>query len=196
MSRPLRSAGRLVTVPLIGGLTITATVIPASAQSLDRLVVDVLKAIRAREADLGSILAHAPFTGTLGARESASVEVPTCSGIEYTAQGICDAGCTDFDLTVYDSSAQVLESDILPDDVPVLIFTPAASGITTLAVEMVSCTGSATGAFSCSLETATLPLRPSLAMAAPQRDPPTGTATSGLVEVPPTTPPSSATRTD
>lgn len=93
-------------------------------------------------AEDNSILAHAPFTGTLDAGESASVEVHTCSGILYTAQGICDFGCTDFDLTAYDSSGDVLDSDVLSDDLPILVFTPAKSGITILSVEMVSCTGS------------------------------------------------------
>lgn len=127
---------------LIGGLVMTATPIPVSAQSLDRWVADVLEGIRERMDEDGSILSHGPLTGTLDAGESASVQVHTCSGIQYTAQGICDLGCTDFDLTAYDSSADVLDSDVSPGDIPVLVFTPAKSGITTLSVEMVSCTGS------------------------------------------------------
>lgn len=141
-NRLLRKARCRIAAYLIGGLMMTGVPIWVSAQSLDRFVADVLEALRETRAEAGSILAHGPLTGTLGAGESASVRVHTCSGIWYTAQGICDADCTDFDLTAYDSSAGILDSDVLTDDVPVLFFTPAESGITTLSVEMVSCTGS------------------------------------------------------
>lgn len=139
--RLLRQARCHVAAYLIGGLMMTAPPAWVSAQPLDRFVANVLESIRDREAEAGGFLAHGPLTGTLGAGESASVQIHTCSGIQYTAQGICDADCNDFDLTAYDSSAEVLDSDVLTDDVPVLIFTPAESGITTLSVEMVSCTG-------------------------------------------------------
>lgn len=141
-NRLLRKARCRVAVYLIGGLMMTAMPFWVSAQSVDRFVANVLEALRENRAEAGSILAHGPLTGTLGAGESASVQIHTCSGIQYTAQGICDADCTDFDLTAYDSPAGILDSDVLTDDVPVLLFTPAESGITTLFVEMVSCTGS------------------------------------------------------
>ena len=141
-TRRLRELRVRVAAYLIVGLVMTATPFWVSAQSLDRFVANVLESIRDREAEVGNILAHGPLTGTLGAGESASVQVHTCSGIRYTVQGICGPDCTDFDLTAYDSSAGVLDSDVLADDVPVLFFTPAESGITTLSVDMVSCTGS------------------------------------------------------
>ena len=140
--RLLRKFRCRVAACLVGGLVMTATPIPVSAQSLDRWVADVLEGIRERMDEDGSILSHGPLTGTLDAGESASVPVHTCSGIQYTAQGVCDFGCTDFDLTAYDASGDVLDSDVLSDDLPILVFTPAESGITTLSVEMVSCTGS------------------------------------------------------
>ena len=102
----------------------------------------MLEGIREGMAENGSVPAHAPLRGTLDAGESASVQVHTCSGILYTAQGICDFGCTDLDLTAYDSSGDVLDSDVEPEDFPVLAFTAAESGITTLSIEMVSCTDS------------------------------------------------------
>ena len=132
----------MATIALIGGLVMTATPLRGSAQSLDQWVADRLEDIREGMAEDGSVLAHAPLTGTLDAGESASIQVHTCSGIPYSAQGICDYGCTDFDLTAYDSSGVVLDSDVLPDDIPILTFTAAESGFTTLSVEMVSCTGS------------------------------------------------------
>lgn len=141
-SRRLRKSRCRAAACLIGILMMTATPIGASAQSLDRWVADMLEGIREGMAEGGRILAHAPFTGTLDAGESASLHVHTCSGILYTAQGICDFDCTDLDLTAYDPSGDVLDSDVQPEDFPVLAFTAAESGITTLSVEMVSCTDS------------------------------------------------------
>ena len=102
----------------------------------------MLEGIRESADEDGSVLAHAPLTGALDAGESASIQVHTCSGILYTAVGICDFGCNDLDLTAYDSSGDVLDSDVRSDQFPVLAFTAAESGITTLSVDMVSCTGS------------------------------------------------------
>ena len=132
----------LAAIALIGGLMIAAVPIRVSAQSLHWWVADMLEGIRESADEDGSVLAHAPLTGALDAGESASIQVHTCSGILYTAVGICDFGCNDLDLTAYDSSGDVLDSDVRSDQFPVLAFTAAKSGITTLSVEMVSCTGS------------------------------------------------------
>lgn len=130
---------RLAAIVLIGNLMIAAVPIHVSAQSLHWWVADMLEGIRESAAEDGSVLAHAPLTGTLDAGESASVQVHTCSGLLYVAQGICDFGCTDLDLTAYDSSGDVLDSDVRSGDFPILAFTAAESGITTLSVDMVSC---------------------------------------------------------
>lgn len=141
-SRLLRKSRCRAAACLIGVLMMTATPFWVSAQSLDRFVSNVLEALRESAAEGDKFLSHGPLTGTLDAGASASVQIHTCAGIEYTAQGLCDGDCTDFDLTAYDASADVLDSDALFDAFPVLIFTPAESGVTTLSVEMVSCTGS------------------------------------------------------
>ncbi len=55
---------------------------------------------------------------------------------------MCGLGCSDLDLTAYNATAEVMDSDVLPDDVPIVHFTPTACGFTTLSVEMVECDGS------------------------------------------------------
>lgn len=148
---------RLAAIALIGGLMVTTTPIRVSAQSLHWWVADMLEGIRESAAEDGSVLAHAPLTGTLDAGESASVQVHTCSGLLYTAVGICDFGCNDLDLTAYDSSGDVLDSDVRSDQFPVLAFTAAESGITTLSVGMVSCTGSCDWGVQLFIEDGTVP---------------------------------------
>ena len=142
MSRLLRSFGRLVAIFAIGGSIITATVIPASAQPRDRVVADVLEFHIVREAERGRVPSHRVLTGTLGAGESETAQVHTCSGTEYKAVGMCDFDCSDLDLTAYNATAEVMDSDVLPDGVPIVHFTPTACGFTTLSVEMVECDGS------------------------------------------------------
>lgn len=76
----------LVTIALISGVVVSATPMRVGAQSLHYWVADMLEGIREGMAEDGRILAHAPLTGTLEAGGSASVQVHTCAGIEYTAR--------------------------------------------------------------------------------------------------------------
>ena len=142
MSRLLRSSGRIAVFLLIGGSIIAATPIPASAQPRDRVVADLLNSQTEREAERGVVPSHPVLTGTLSARESESVRVHTCSGMEYKAVGVCDLDCSDVNLTAYNAADEAMDSDVLPDDVPIIRFTPAACGFTRLFVEMVECDGS------------------------------------------------------
>ena len=142
MSRLLRSFGRLVAIFAIGGSIITATSIPASAQPRDRVVAEVLEWDVGQQAERGRVPSHRVLTGTLGAGESERVQVHTCSDMEYTAHGFCGSDCSDLDLTAYKELGEVMDSDVLPDAVPMVHFTPTACGFTTLSVEMVECNGS------------------------------------------------------
>ena len=118
------------------------TPIRAVGQPLDPLVAKQLEASTELQAQWGKVPSHAVLSGDLGHGESASVQVHTCASIEYLAVGACDSGCGDLNLTAYNSSDEDLDSDVLFDDVPILSFTPAICGFTTISVEMVSCTGS------------------------------------------------------
>ncbi len=142
VSRPVRSSERLPAIFLICGSIITATSIPASGQPRDRVVAELIDFSNELEAEGGKVPSHAVLTGTLRAGETEDVQVHTCADIEYRAVGVCDHDCDDFDLYARDSLGESLDADVLPDDVPILDFTPAACGFTTISVEMVSCEGS------------------------------------------------------
>ena len=160
MTRLLRSFGPLVTSFLIGGSMMTTMPIAAFGQSLDPVVEELIEFIKESYAEVGRISSHAPFTGTLDAGETAKVRVHTCSGIEYRVIGMCDGDCADLDLTAYDSSTEILDFDLLTDGFPILDFTPAESGITTLSVDMVSCTGSCDWGVQLFIDDATTPAAP------------------------------------
>ena len=142
MGRLLRSSGRLVAILLIGGSIITAASIPAAAQPRDRAVADFLEWDVGQQAERGHVPSHRVLTGTLGAGEAERVQVHTCSDMEYTAHGFCGSDCSDLDLTAYKELGEVMDSDVLPDAVPMVHFTPTACGFTTLSVKMVECNGS------------------------------------------------------
>ena len=142
MSRPLRRSGRLVAIFLIGGSIITATSIPVSGQPRDRVVAELIDFSNEVEAEGGKVPSHAVLTGTLRAGETQDVQVHTCADIKYLVVGVCDGNCTDVDLYARNSLGESEDSDVLPDDVPILDFTPGATGFTTISVEMVSCEGS------------------------------------------------------
>ena len=117
-----------------------ALVVPASGQPRPDVAARILSHNGVGLPDKrGRVPSHALLTGTLRERESAEVRVHTCADIEYTAVGVCDFGCDDLDLIVHDRTGKVLDSDELLDDVPIVTFTPATCGFTTLTVEMFGC---------------------------------------------------------
>ena len=140
--RVLRGSKRLAAIALIGGSINTAASIPAAAQPRDRAVADFLEWDVGQQAERGRVPSHRVLTGTLDAGESERVQVHTCSDMEYTAHGFCGSDCRDLDLTAYKALGEVMDSDVLPDAVPMVHFTPTACGFTTLSVKMVECNGS------------------------------------------------------
>ena len=142
MSRLLRRFSHSAAGSLVGALILTMIPVWASAQPRDRVVADILNSQTEREDERGVVPSHPVLTGTLSARESESVRVHTCSGMEYKAVGVCDLDCRDVNLTAYNAADEAMDSDVLPDDVPIIRFTPSACGFTRLFVEMVKCDGS------------------------------------------------------
>jgi hypothetical protein len=51
------------------------------------------------------------------------------AGVEYTVIGACDGDCHNVDIELIDSRGGVVASDMLPDDYPVVNFTPQADGV-------------------------------------------------------------------
>ncbi len=50
------------------------------------------------------------------------------AGTPYTIIGACDGDCTNVDIELIDSRGGVVASDMLPDDYPVVNYTPSANG--------------------------------------------------------------------
>ncbi|MGE0740356.1 MAG: PPC domain-containing protein [Hyphomonadaceae bacterium] len=50
------------------------------------------------------------------------------AGTEYRIIGACDGDCTNVDIELVDSRGGVVASDVLPDDYPVVSYTPSENG--------------------------------------------------------------------
>jgi hypothetical protein len=59
---------------------------------------------------------------------------------QYSVVGACDADCTNVDIELIDSRGGVVASDMLPDDYPVVPFTPTENGTYYARLLMQSCT--------------------------------------------------------
>ena len=77
-------------------------------------------------------------SGSLGEGESHSMEVFLWAGETYTFEGECDADCRDVDLSI-EGPGGVDDSDILPDDFPMLFVTAPVSAIYTVTIAMFDC---------------------------------------------------------
>jgi hypothetical protein len=87
----------------------------------------------------GYELTHRIYTGALNDDGEEMVQLDLDVGMEYQIMGACDADCSDMDLTLYDGNGNVVDSDMLDDDVPVVSVTVARSGAFHVRVSMAAC---------------------------------------------------------
>ena len=79
------------------------------------------------------------LVGVLDSGASVGLEVELESGVEYMIVGVCDNDCTDLDLSLVNLEGDVLFTDELDDDAPILSFTAPGGGAHFLRVTMYAC---------------------------------------------------------
>ena len=84
--------------------------------------------------------AVADFSGWLNNGASRNHTMSLRRGVGYTFTGGCDGDCTDLDLRLYDNNGNLIDSDVLPDDYPIVSVTPRWNGNFRLRVTMARCT--------------------------------------------------------
>jgi predicted small lipoprotein YifL len=68
-------------------------------------------------------------------------QVNLTGGTAYTILGACDGDCTNVDIELIDvRTGGVVASDVLPDDYPLVTYTPAANGQHIVRIMMQTCT--------------------------------------------------------
>jgi hypothetical protein len=87
----------------------------------------------------GYELTHHIYTGSLNDGGTEMVQLDLDVGMEYQIMGACDGDCSDLDLILYDGAGNVIDSDMLDDDVPVVSVTVARSGAFRVRVSMAAC---------------------------------------------------------
>ena len=119
-----------------------ALMVPAAASAQDAWV----RQVRAQLSRAGQTfeqhgyqLTHRIYTGSLNDDGEEVVELDLDVGMEYQIMGACDTDCSDLDLVLYDGRGNVIDSDLLDDDYPVVSVEVARSGGFSVRVSMAIC---------------------------------------------------------
>jgi hypothetical protein len=70
--------------------------------------------------DRGYDQTHEPQIGSLGDKDRESFNVTLHAGTTYAILAVCDNDCGDVDLKLFDSNDNLVDSDVLTDDYPLL----------------------------------------------------------------------------
>ena len=123
----IRNRSRLWKPAFLLGLLLGFSVPSATAQSTEQ-VWSQLSSQSTRASNEG----FARFNYIIGYLDNDSEPVDNwpvylTAGSSYRIIGVCDNDCSDVDLALEDSDRNVLVSDVLEDDLPILNFTPSTS---------------------------------------------------------------------
>ncbi len=77
--------------------------------------------------------------GALGHTQEAEIPLPLEAGIEYRIGAVCDDDCVDLDLILRGPEGDTINSDVLRDAFPVVIYAPPQDGEYDLLVRMAVC---------------------------------------------------------
>lgn len=119
-----------------------AILVPATARAQDawvRQVRSILSQVGQTYEANGYELTHHIYTGSLNDGGAEVVRLDLDVGMEYQIMGACDEDCSDLDLILYDGRGNVVDSDMLDDDYPVVSLTVTHSGMFTVRVSMAEC---------------------------------------------------------
>jgi hypothetical protein len=113
---------------------------PAHAQDAwVRQVRTILSEMGQRYEQNGYELTHDIYTGSLNDDGAEMVRLELSVGMEYEIMGACDEDCSDLDLILYDGRGNVVDSDMLDDDFPIVSISVTHSGVFSVRVSMAEC---------------------------------------------------------
>lgn len=116
---------------LFTALAIAASVIsvPAAAQTGENLIQTLLNIVDRELSNQGlRITAVANLGNGLDDGESRGDIVRLDAGRSYIVVGVCDEDCEDFDLEIKDRNGEVVGSDFLEDDAPMVRLNSVGGG--------------------------------------------------------------------
>ncbi|WP_111657689.1 hypothetical protein [Isoalcanivorax indicus] len=120
-------------------IAIAGTGAVSASDRIDRIVQLQLEEGARFFADEGYVMLGAPRYGALGHGGEDRIPFRIRAGVNHVFYAVCDMDCDDLDLLLLDHDGSTLTSDLLPDDVPIVEYTPVRDMQVTVVVRMASC---------------------------------------------------------
>lgn len=111
----------------------------SASDKVDRIVQVQLEEGMRFFANEGYVMRGSPRYGALRDGEEDRIRFRIRAGVNHVFYAVCDMDCDDLDLLLLDLDGSTLASDLLPDDVPIVEYTPAEDMQVTVVVRMASC---------------------------------------------------------
>lgn len=140
MFAPVSSFARIRRPLLAVALALAA--VPAFAGKYTDQVTILLDRVETAMAGRGYEQTHNPKIDKLRRGDSDSFSFTLKKGMSYKIVSVCDADCSDLDLTLTDESGNEIDSDDQKDDMPIVSVRPRWTGKFTLRVKMFACNNS------------------------------------------------------
>lgn len=128
---------------LCSGIALSLLLLPAtvSAQNpYEQQVPDILSEMSGFAIDQGYRQTDDKFVADLGVEEGETQYLDFVGGKHYLIVAVCDVDCSDIDLHLYSPDGEMVASDELPDDAPVLEVGNVGGGRHRLGIGMFACT--------------------------------------------------------
>ena len=87
----------------------------------------------------GFRMTHQVFTGALNADDTENVVFELDPNSTYVVLGVCDNDCKDLDLRLLNAAGKEIDSDVEPDDAPVVAVAPTRRERFTVKAMMAAC---------------------------------------------------------
>ncbi len=82
---------------------------------------------------------HSRYNGSLRNNQQETVTLNLNAGTSYMMVAQCDNDCSDIDMWLYDENGNLIDSDVLVDDTPIVEVTPIRNARFSLRTRMISC---------------------------------------------------------
>jgi hypothetical protein len=131
-----------ISTAAVAALATVASATPAmvSASDIQALLDSLMTQARSQLSISGWQSLRQPRASALNGGDSQTFTLQLNAGRQYVFVGVCDADCSDMDLTLRDSAGNILSQDVAMDDTPVVRYS-ARSAVPNarLTVTMASC---------------------------------------------------------
>lgn len=120
-------------------LAMGATVPTVAQSSYQQQVNRLLNLTQNIANSRGFSSSHSRYNGSLRNSQQETVTLNLNAGTSYMMVAQCDNDCSDIDMWLYDENGNLIDSDVLVDDTPIVEVTPVRNARFSLRTRMISC---------------------------------------------------------